>query len=88
MENLNVDQRTKLDTLLKKSYYDINEAKAIVELYILVRKGKLISINLEKGTEGYSPVMKRFVMHSQVERLVSCQEDALEWFGINYRKND
>tara|TARA_R110000765_G_scaffold26628_7_gene64940 strand:- start:364 stop:630 length:267 start_codon:yes stop_codon:yes gene_type:complete len=88
MENLNVNQRTKLDTLLNKTSYDINEAKAIVELYILVRKGKLISINLEKGTEGYAAVMKGFIMHSQVERLTSCQQDALDWFGLNYRKND
>ena len=88
MENLNKDQLDQLDSLLLKTIYDLDDVKAIVKLYILVRKGVDVTINLEKGMEKYPIVMKRFAMQGQAQELMSAQADALEWFGLNYKKND
>jgi len=88
MKNLNQSQRGVLRSLLLKKTYDLNEAIAIVELYILVRKGVSIKINLEKGMENYHPIMRKLALEGQVQQLMPAHDDALEWFGINYRQDD
>ena len=88
MQNLNNSQNHILHNLLLKKKYDLDEAIAIVELYILVRKGRSIKINLEKGTEGYHRIMKKFHMNGQSDQLMRALNDSLQWFGLNYRQDD
>lgn len=86
MNNLNQSQKDELSSLLDSRSYEEQDMISIVKLYILVRKGRSVDINLEpKGVSSGHPLY--FMLRAdQTKQMISAYDNAMSWFGLNYKK--
>ena len=85
MDNLNNQQEAQLSNLLLSHVHSTEDMKEVLKLYILVRKGELIDINLSRGVPVTHPAYN-IVMMSQTQLLQDAYNQAMQWFGLNYRE--
>lgn len=85
MKNLNNQQEAQLSDLLLSLSHSTEDMKEVLKLYILIRKGKLIDINLTRGVPVTHPAYN-IVMMSQTQLLNNAYNQAIQWFGLNYKK--
>ena len=85
MNNLNNQQEAQLSNLLLSLSHSTEDMKEVLKLYILVRKGKLIDINLTRHMNRTHPAYN-IVMMSQTQLLQDAYNQAMQWFGLNYRE--
>ena len=81
---LDSTRKTALEELLKLSEPTLDDAIAIVEAYIYVRKGMEVSIDLEKTASNVPTMWKHVIRESEMTKFERALEDALEWFGSNF----
>ncbi len=85
MNNLNNQQEAQLSNLLLSLSHSTEDMKEVLKLYILVRKGRLIDINLTRHMNRTHPAYN-IVMMSQTQLLNNAYNQAIQWFGLNYKK--
>jgi hypothetical protein len=85
MDNLNNQQEAQLSDLLLSRTHSTEDMMETLKLYILVRKGRLIDINLTRHINRTHPAYN-IVLMSQTQLLNDAYNQAMQWFGLNYRK--
>lgn len=86
MKNLNHYQEQRLALQLQARRVNEQDMIELVELYVLVRTGRGVHINLENGISHLKPSpMYVFLRTKQTELLIHAYSRALEWFGRNYQ---
>lgn len=88
-QNLTPQEHHTLRNLLLATYIAEEQIKTVVELYIKLRKGVLVSINLNKCLRNDTSMQYRYMTKvAETKKLLNAYYEACEWCALNYKTND
>lgn len=88
-QNLTPQEHHTLRNLLLATYIAEEQIKTVVELYIKLRKGILVSINLNKCLKNGTSMQYRYMTKvAETRKLLNAYDEACEWCALNYKTND
>lgn len=88
-QNLTLQEHHTLRNLLLATYIAEEQIKTVVELYIKLRKGVIVSINLNKCLRNCLTIEHKYIKKAaEITKLLDAYYEACEWCALNYKTND
>lgn len=88
-QNLTPQEHHTLRNLLLATYIAEEQIKTVVELYIKLRKGVIVSINLNNCIKDVMTMQHMYMKKAaEITKLLNAYYEACEWCALNYKTND